>query len=422
MRRCLHAFLVGVLTLALTTDTARACWYLRRACRSPRPCVVVCPPPRECGMVVVSDVVVGGWHGDEASPSHCGCGWMTVVTDDVVSHGEPAMAVSSALPVEVKNEPVGQPTAVPTPDVAAAQPPAAPPKASLLSLEPTSEPVADAVQQTTALTEEPPQPESPAKEAAEQAAVEAEKPSVDRTTEPVEEPAVEEPAPAEENVNPVEPLKPAEPVPAEPVPAEPAPPVEPEEPNLFEEAEDAVAVGDPLEEPSPALDAGSSPAPAAEPAATEDAVDADAEAVEGESGDAGADESPEADAEASVDEEAPTDDEAPADDDSTPAVDEPADEPLAEEEPAPSADPFDGAANSGEPLRRWIDRSGDYAVVAALLDVRADGMCVLGAAGRTLTVPLGSLSDHDRDYAERAQQRLAARRAAEPEASDTASM
>ena len=232
----------------------------------------------------------------------------------------------------------------------------------------------------------------------EPAAADAEKPLVDASTEPADEPAA-----APEDGNPTEPVEPAEPAPAEPAPAEPALPVEPEEPNLFEDAEDTAAVSKPFDEAPSELEDGSSPAAAAEPVETEDAVEIDVEPGEADAG------------------------EAPVVDEEAPAADLPADEPLTEEPPAaeppaPEADPFDGAGESGEPLRRWIDRSGGYAVVAALVDVRADGTCVLDSAGQTLTVPLESLSDHDRNYAQRAQQRLAAQRAAEPEASDTASM
>ena len=347
-------------------------------------------------MVVVSDVVVDGWQGDATSASGCGCHAVSVVADEIVSVGEPAVEAPTAAP--------------------AAQPSVAPPDMALPTLQPASEPVPVEVQQTTALAEEEPQktepapaplepqPETPATEASEAdakemvaadepAAADAEKPLVDASTEPADEPAA-----APEDGNPTEPVEPAE-----PAPAEPALPVEPEEPNLFEDAEDTAAVSKPFDEAPSELEDGSSPAAAAEPVETEDAVEVDVEP-----GDADAGEAP------VVDEEAP-------------AVDLPADEPLTEEPPAaeppaPEADPFDGAGESGEPLRRWIDRSGGYAVVAALVDVRADGTCVLDSAGQTLTVPLESLSDHDRNYAQRAQQRLAAQRAAEPEASDTASM
>jgi hypothetical protein len=82
---------------------------------------------------------------------------------------------------------------------------------------------------------------------------------------------------------------------------------------------------------------------------------------------------------------------------------------AADEPTPPVADPFDAALRPVEPVRRWIDRSGGYAVVGALVAVREDGTCVLAAAGRTLTVPLDALSDHDREYASRAEGRLAAR-------------
>jgi hypothetical protein len=107
--------------------------------------------------------------------------------------------------------------------------------------------------------------------------------------------------------------------------------------------------------------------------------------------------------------------------DATPTEEPPADESSPAEEPAAPADPFE-AADRGpqEPARRWIDQSGDYAVVGVLRAVRGDGTCVLDASGRTIEVSLQALSEFDRSYATEAAERLAA--APGPESSDTAGL
>lgn len=101
--------------------------------------------------------------------------------------------------------------------------------------------------------------------------------------------------------------------------------------------------------------------------------------------------------------------------------------PAAGEAPAPgtdqppAADPVDAAGSRPhEPIRRWIDRSGDYAVVGRLDAVREDGTCVLRTAGGTVEVPLESLSSFDRGYATAAAARFVAARG--PETRDTAGL
>jgi hypothetical protein len=90
--------------------------------------------------------------------------------------------------------------------------------------------------------------------------------------------------------------------------------------------------------------------------------------------------------------------------DDAPATEEPASQPAAAE-----ADPFSDA--SREPLRRWVDDTGSYATVGMLVDVRAEGVEIRKANGRTVIVPLDRLSEHDRAYAADAEARLAADRA-----------
>ena len=89
--------------------------------------------------------------------------------------------------------------------------------------------------------------------------------------------------------------------------------------------------------------------------------------------------------------------------------------PMTDEEPAAvpeggdsePADPF----ASDEPARRWIDASGTASMVATLIEVAADGRCVLETRGRRIAVPVENLSGHDRDYVRQAGVRLAKSRA-----------
>ncbi|MFM7137048.1 MAG: SHD1 domain-containing protein, partial [Planctomycetota bacterium] len=81
---------------------------------------------------------------------------------------------------------------------------------------------------------------------------------------------------------------------------------------------------------------------------------------------------------------------------------------------APAADPF----ARGEPERRWIDATGTASMVATLIEVAADGRCVLETRGRRVAVPVKNLSGHDRDYVRQAGVRLAKLRA--DKASETA--
>lgn len=464
MRRCLHSFLVGVLTLSLTMDTARACWHARRGCRVPMPVATPCPPfacapcpPAPAAwahaggcvvvdVVVISDVAVDGAYGMPLVGHGCGCGAPVIETVDMIVEGavvvtSPAETVGGASPrteaqLPSQPTPAEQVVAPPSP----VEPPVAPPvdvapevaaEPNIPALEPAGEPAVDEVRQTTALTEEQPQTEEMP-------------PSPEDETAPVEEPsevplgeeppppaaAEEEPAPmAEEEMPPADDVpaesEPAAPEPAEPVPAEPAEPAEPqapEEPNIFEEV-DAGAIDEAAEPVEPEA---AEPAPLDEPM---DEAEADGEmpaeegaepAVEGTN--AAVDEGEPAAEPALADEETVTtdDESASADPEPTGGEDQPAADAAAGEEPAAVADPFDSTTRSREPSRRWIDRTGRYAVVGTLVTVRADGTCVLAAGDRLLVVPLDGLSGHDRDYAKRAATRLAAARAAAPETGDTA--
>jgi hypothetical protein len=183
-----------------------------------------------------------------------------------------------------------------------------------------------------------------------------------------------------------EPEVPAAPAPAEPEPMieeEPAAAIEPpavEEPNMFEEVEHAGGPTAPIDAVTP--------------------FQADAPLSDAPLPDAAAPPMP----------EPPAADNAPEPASEEPAADEPATE-----------DPFD-AAGANEPVRRWIDRTGGYAVVGTLVAVDEDGTCELAAAGRRLRVSIEALSDHDRDYARRATTRLTAGRTGKPATGDTAGL
>ena len=472
MRRCLHAFLVGVLTLSMSMDTARACWYLRRSCHRSVHHAVVCPP-----VTVVYAVPAVNWSAAPCGYEEVPCGYevvsaipcdpcageivasdVTVGAEAVMEHVVEGAIVEGAIvegAIEGMGEASAEVVARPAPvatgarpaaeSVSAAVEPAAEPT---LAAEPTPaggdvtlpdlQPAGDAVQPASALAEAAaPAAEEPATpmplEGVEPAAVES-----------AEEPMVEEPGevPADpgsevtDGEAPAEPTAPEEPaVPETPaIPeTEPEMPAEPSEPNLFEENE-------------------------GEPAAGAIPADADMTAPEGTEA-----EEPMTDPEPFGGELTPEPFEPAADDGGAPAAgDEPMEEPvspaedapLSDDEPAaesapeavPAAEPTDGAdplseeaapddapaapANSldaaarrsGEPVRRWIDHSGSYAVVGVLVAVRADGRCVIDAGHRTIAVPLEALSSHDRDYAERAGARMTARRGGPPAAGDTAGL
>ena len=339
MRRCLHACLIGVLTLSLSMDTARACWRMRHACH-PRPVRVVACEPCAPMPLPLACLETTSWVAVETEAcSECSVADGEVVTEwtvgDVEASPVDAMVVVDTVESTVLRE---EPVAAPAPTLAEpVEVPAA--TADLPMLQPASE----AVQQTTALA-----PNDSAK---------------------AKEPEV-----------------PAAPAPAEPEPMieeEPAAAIEPpavEEPNMFEEVERAGGPTAPIDAVTP--------------------FPADA---------------PLSDAAAPPMPEPPAADNAPE-----PASEEPASEEPAADEPA-TEDPFD-AAGANEPVRRWIDRTGGYAVVGTLVAVGEDGTCELAAAGRRLRVSIEALSDHDRDYARQATTRLTAGPAGKPATGDTAGL
>ena len=279
-----------------------------------------------------------------------------VVTADAIIATEPTTPMVAA---ETRSPTVSEPLA-PT----LAEAPATSLAAVVPDLRPAEPTPGEDVQQTAAVGDATPRREAPA------------------VAETVADPApVTEPEPSPEEAPPL----------PQPV-VLPTP--EPVEENIFEEV-------DRLDEVDRAAEIPSDAAAGAEPEVTtsEAEVAASSEVTEAP----GAADAPPA----AVAEPAPGTEE--------PAAVEPAPAVESEEPSIPSRDA--AARESREPARRWIDHSGGYAVVGTLVAVRADGICVIAAPGRTIEVPLEALSDFDRDYVATAAERLA--RAAGPEAADT---
>jgi hypothetical protein len=360
VRRRLDALLIGVLVFSLAFDTAQACGHLRRGHRAP-PCLVVpyavpCAPPT---WVVVP---AGGWYG--------GCGPMPLACTDVpvVTMADDCgpLAVSAFGTEDVGccgGEPVAVMETVPVEvdhgvEVATSGAPVeeTPPTAAPSVVAESI--VAPAAEPTAAIAPLAPAPQ-PELRAVEPAS--ATEPAGDVVLPPAAPSAVA----AEEPAAPVAPVAPA-PEPAIVAPAPEAPEAAPAEDNIFEDVTGETA-------------AAASFAPAAEPAVVAEPVESATEpAVE-------------------------------------PAAAAPAAEPI---EPAIEPEPAPEAAVT-EPPRRWIDATGTYATVGALVAVRGETVEIRTGSGRSIVVPLARLSDYDRSYADAAAARLAARA---PGSRDTAGL
>ena len=379
MRRYLHAVLVGCLALSMSTNAARACWYLRHGCRARQHVVVAYPSPtfvsvdpavgdscggwgnpmvNDCGdWQIVSDVAVGESIEEGLSSCDC-CGIVVASESEMAVENDGSVSSSSVMEPAVEHLAVTEHAAVDaagiTEPIAAPQPTLAEPADEVPVLKPTDE-----VRQTVAIDE----------------------PATDSEAEVLTpaKPLVEAgPAVVTDSVPPLE-----EDVPDVELPdAAPPVPVVPAETNIFDEVDQAAA------------------GTIAPQTATEFMP------ADGSSSDA------------TPDNDRSNSEPQPA---KTPAEDLPTTESSPAGEPAAPGDPFDAASiGPQEPARRWIDRSGDYAVVGTLREVRGDGTCVLDTDGRTIRVPLAALSAFDRTYARNAAIRLAADRA--PESNDTAGL
>lgn len=165
MRRCLHAFLVGLLVLSMSADAARGCWCLRRyrprACRA----AVACPPSWASGPVAT----VAAWTACDR-PVECGCGVTLAEPVDMVVAGpcdagipdevivESAMIESGVIETEIVDSGIVGSEIVADEAVERVTPPAAPnpapAAASVVKLPdaavPELEPVADDVRRASA--------------------------------------------------------------------------------------------------------------------------------------------------------------------------------------------------------------------------------------------------------------------------------
>jgi hypothetical protein len=373
VRRPLHGLLIGVLTFSLTIDTARACWHLRRACCVPACAPAACMPIAACCDPCGSWAVPVQYVVADTAPwmhSEVGC----CVADEVVAG--PAIVTVAEHPVEAAIDIVAERPLelAPSTQVAVAEPPAGVESVVAPTPTPADAPapnlgVERPAQKPEVVAATPTEPQLPELQPAPEPPSDAVKPASN------DEPAFE----------PVPPVRDREEEPA----AEPA---VPQEENLFEKVERRTdSAAEPTVEPAE---------PAAEPAPT-GGVDPAAPA----GGDPGA----------------------PANDEDSPASavepvvpSPPSAEPAAPEADAPAADPADTAAR--EPLRRWIDATGSYAVVGELVAVGPDRISIRRNDGREISVPLDKLSLHDRAYARDAGERLAARRPAAATSRETAGL
>ena len=437
MRRWMRVLLVGVLSLLLSIDSASACRFLRNRCR-PRCRTVTCHRPRtvaHCPPVAYSTTT-------NCSP--CCVSVETIVVEtpqccvpaDGSAHAEIVEAESQPLattPTTDNLEILAPTTAQPAPaapSIAAEKPaPVAPVETPLPPLEQAVAPASaqEPVPQPQFKTAKEILAESAAEKAAESAeqvlAAEkaAQQPVPAPAPAPEENPAPDLPAeetPAEKTPAPQPEPEEDEPV-VEPAEERPAPkkPAEPDEENLFDEAdENAGDDSEPALVPVSSEDA--EPVPAAQPAAVDDLF-----------GEAPARETPADEPVAEPAEEVPASEPADAADAS---ADEPAEDPADEpaegkeegKEPAAEDDPFAGILQAPhEPVRRWIDNTGLHETVGRLVEVHPDHIRILKANGRHATVPFSRLSRHDQSYISTTSQRLAAeQRSAKPATLDTAAL
>ena len=371
-----------------------------------RPVVVVsaCPAPawEECfdpcgagGPAVVDSI--------PPEPACCGDLVVTGPVDDASLGGGEVAATETMETIAKAAEPT--PAVEPAPPAVAATE-QRPPSLEPIAPPPALEPASDAV---TPASNEQPMPESPAAAPERSVVVDPEHREAEP---PVEAPVM--PKEAEE----AEEAEPAVPAPQPPVAEPVVSPPEPEAGNIFEELDAADSADesemtedadDPFGEPAddePALDEDGDPALDEEMAEDEPADEPSlADPVEEEPAAASEEPADEDEAEMPEEDASPVDDE-PADpfaeDDAAEPAGEESDDAPAAGEPA-AADPF----AASEPLRRWIDATGTAALVATLVDVAADGSCMLETRGRRIVVPVANLSRHDQDYVRRAGIRLA---------------
>lgn len=256
-------------------------------------------------------------------------------------------------------------------------------------------------------------------------------PPQDRSPAPMPEPvpnlqpAVVAPASAEEPA----------PKPEEPAAPEPTAPEEPKEPEMKPEVT-------PEPEPKPAITPEPTPEPKPEPAPEVKPSPAPVAPAPEVTPEPKPEPKPEPPAEKNIFEDADdewespkTDEDAPAEpaDEGTEPADEPAtpegdDEPAEmpatpedDEKPAPSEgeDPFAAQVPVPvEPMRRWIDDTGNHATIGRLVEVHPDRVRILKLNGAHTTVSRDRLSSADRNYVAATGERIAAT----PRVTDTAGL
>jgi hypothetical protein len=428
VRRPLHCLLVGFLVFSLSVDTARACWRLRHAHRSH---AAACPVDPACGgwspVVVVADAAIGcGWAAaplDTATIVPVG-GWV-----EEIACGQPLPCCESEFDGAVVEayaiaEPAADGTFIAESPTVSGEVLAARP--AVPELAPAAEPVGRPEplqpvpgEQPSIGSAAPSRPAVPDDQPVEPAAA-------NTPAEPGGEgPAVADPStPATREMRPDQTATDPEPelsLPATPEPKSPEPPAEvgqlpatpeptpqpgpateppaPAEPNLFEEADASPAP--PAGKPEAAADEPArDPLPAAEPEPP--ATDPEPPATDPEP--------PATDPEPTATDPEPTPEPEPPNTAPVENVPEPAAEPAPPDAVEPAADPL----SRSERNRRWIDASGRYAVVGALVSVLDGRAEIRRPDGRSISVPLDRLSPFDRAYAEEAGRWIAGAAVARP--------
>jgi hypothetical protein len=385
VRRPLHCLLVGFLVFSLSVDTARACWRLRHAHRSH---AAACPVDPACGgwspVVVVADAAIGcGWAAaplDTATIVPVG-GWV-----EEIACGQPLPCCESEFDGAVVEayaiaEPAADGTLIAESPTVSAEVLAARP--AVPELAPAAEPVGRPEPLQPVPSDQP----SIGSVAPSRPAVPDDQPVEPAAANTPAEPGGKGPAVADPSTPATTEMRPdqtaTDPEPELSLPATPEPtpqpgpatePPAPAEPNLFEEADASPAP--PAGKPEAAADEPArDPLPAAEP------------------------ETPATDPEPEPPNTAPVEN-----------VPEPAAEPAPPDAVEPAADPL----SRSERNRRWIDASGRYAVVGALVSVLDGRAEIRRPDGRSISVPLDRLSPFDRAYAEEAGRWIAGAAVARP--------
>ena len=378
MRRALHIFCVGILTLCLSIDSAIAGKLLRRReCR-----------PRKCHVVSCAPLSYGSY-------GSCGtCSTNCCVPSDGSSHAvieaTPETSViapqAALIPAQEPVAPITDP--VPVPSVVPLEP-----ASPVVATEPTSvlEKSDSQVSKASAEEEMPPEKAVTPEPLPEQPDDASPVPPVDSQPEET----VEEEMPEEEML---------EEEPAQTI----SPPEEKTEKNVFDEdepsAQESSESESEMNEPSEPTESDSVPQEDAAEEASADSQTQPDEEMPAEP----------ADDESGFDDTEMPDEDSPDEPAAVPALPEEAEEEM-QDEPAASSEE-DAATedesvnasqfNSGivlggnQPVRRWIDNTGRHETIGRLVEVHGSSVRLLKSNGRYTTVPVERLSPHDQRYVE----------------------